>query len=92
MFLTLGCVTAAVKSAFTSVFPSSTTGTASVLVLGSGSGRDTAEPIDIVLGPTAVLFSPLPLASPAAKATQHSCPPSLFCRPIVLCDDLPCFV
>ena len=67
MFLTLGCVTAAVNSAFKSVFPSSMTGTASVLVLGIGSGKDAAEPIDVALGPTAVLFSPLPLANPATQ-------------------------
>lgn len=67
MLLTCGCVTAAVNSAFTSVFPSSTTGTASVLKLGIGNDGDAAEPIEIVLGPTAVLLSPLPLTSPAQQ-------------------------
>ena len=67
MVLTLGCVTAAFNSAFKSVFPSSTTGTALVLVLGIGSGRDASEPVNVVSGPTAVLFSLLPLASPAQQ-------------------------
>lgn len=82
MFLTLGCVTAAINSAFKSVFPSSTTGTASVLVLGIGSGMDAAEPIDVALGPTAVLFSPLPLADPAKqKQLKNEFHPACFaCR------------
>jgi len=63
MFWALGCVTAAFKS----VFRSSSTGTASVLVLGVGRGRDAAVAIEVALGPTAVLFSPLPLASPAQQ-------------------------
>ncbi len=67
MFLTLGCVTAAVNSARKSGFPSSTTGIASVLMLGVGSGGEAAEPIDVLSGPSAVLFSPLPLASPAQQ-------------------------
>lgn len=71
MFLILGCVTAAVNSSFKSVFRLCTTGTASVLGLRIGSGRDAAELIDIVLGPTAVLISPLPLASPGQQKQRN---------------------
>ena len=67
MFQTLGCISAAVNSAFKSAFPLSTTGTASVLMLGIGSGTDAAEPGDDVLGPTAFVFFPLPLTSPAQQ-------------------------